>query len=428
MLNKVENDNKILYLNLRTWNNGSNGIYDYASTSIKNKKAFIAKRTYIVRTKNNIFLNIEQHVDIQFENGDDLIFYVINCINDTYILKNPIPNNLKLNEINFDYLNNKIWYVLKTIDLENNDNDSNCNEEYYLNQNDIIKIGRVKYAVQKIHLLEKKFNYPTAPLINNIQYNITDLNKNLNPVFEFIFPVEFYNDYIGIDNKINEQNKCRYCDKNNIYKETDDGNNFLISVCKCQELVHYKCLKKHFKDLQEKNVYNKNHIIYDDALIFNDFECPVCHNPYPTKFKLKNIDKIFDLIEIKEPNDCNYMILESIDYKKNDKYCKSIHIIKLKKSNGEPFKIGNDNDNDIIDRDISISDHHAILRFNDKDGKISIQNWKSKYGTSILIRNPIKILDKKIYLQVGRTYIEVCLMDKEEFEILKKEINIIFFD
>ena len=435
MHSNVKNDIKILYLNLNTWDSDSNYIYDYTSNEIKSIKAFISEPTYVVKTNNDIFLYIKQHADIQTKNGDVLLFHINNGSNNTFILINPIPNNLKYKEINFEYLNNKIWYVLKTVDLENKEKNSNCNEEYYLNENDIIKIGRVKYAVRKIHLLQKDNNLkgldPAIPAIN-IKYKISDLNKGLDPVFNFIVEDCIgYNDINGNNIYSNEKIlnlPCRYCKKDNIIKETDDGDNFLISICKCNKKFHVKCLKNYFKyNLQEKNDNNENIITYDNVMTFNDFECPDCHTPYPTRFKLKDNDKIFDLIDINEPNDCNYMILESIDYKQDDKYCKSIHIIKLIKKNGEPFKIGRDNDNDIIDRDISISRHHAILRFNEVDGTIIIQNWESKYGTLILVRKPIKILDKKIYLQVGKTYTEVCLKDKEEFEKKKKETNILFF-
>ena len=408
-----------------------NRIYGYTSTSIKSIKAYIAEPTYVVKTKNDIFLNIKQHADIQNENGDVLIFHVNKSISNTYFLMNPIPHHLRLNEINFDYLINKIWYVLKTVDLENHEKMLNCNEEYYLNQNDIIKLGKIKYAVQKIHLLQNDNNLgvepPPFPVIET-EYKISELNKNLDEVFEFVFPVKLFRDYINkYEKKIKPNEKididnCRYCNKNKINQDTDDGENFLISLCKCKELVHYKCLKNYLRNSLEKNDDEDENIIkYDEVMSFQDFECPTCKNQFPIKFKLPNKDKIFYLVDIQEPSDCNFMILETLDYKQNDKYSKSIHIIKFLKKNGEPFTIGRDNDNDIIDRDISISRHHAILRFNDENGQITIQNWNSKYGTLILVRKPFKILDKPISIQVGKTYIEASLINIEEYEKFKKE-------
>ena len=247
MHSNVKNDIKILYLNLNIWDSDSNYIYDYTSNEIKSIKAFISEPAYVVKTNNDIFLYIKQHADIQTKNGDVLLFHINNGSNNTFILINPIPNNLKYKEINFEYLNNKIWYVLKTVDLENKEKNSNCNEEYYLNENDIIKIGRVKYAVRKIHLLQKDNNLkgldPAIPAIN-IKYKISDLNKGLDPVFNFIVEDCIgYNDINGNNIYSNEKIlnlPCRYCKKDNIIKETDDGDNFLISICKCKEKNQHK--------------------------------------------------------------------------------------------------------------------------------------------------------------------------------------------
>lgn len=431
MMNVPKNDSKLLFLLLITSTTDSNSIFDYFSNSTKRIKAYILDNTYVVRTINDVFVYIDQHADINNTKGDILIFRVNVSSNNNYILMNPIPKKLESNENNYDYINNKIWYVLKTVDLENNlTKDSNCNEEYYLNQNDIIKLGSVKYAVQKLYLEQKDNNLngsePPKPIMEST-YRISDLNKDLNSVFDFVFQVKYFRGYIDINSKnknLNEnilQYKCEYCTKNTINKETDDGNNFLIAICKCKNFWHFKCLKNYFKDLMEKNNENENTIKYHEVMTFKNFQCQKCKNQYPIKFKLPGVDKIFELIEIKEPKDCNYMILESLD-KENDEYSKSIHIIKFK-NNGEPLTIGRDNDNDIIVRDISISRHHAIIRFNNLSGKVMIQNWKSKFGTLILVKKPITILDKKICLQVGKTYIEANLMNIEEYEKIKKEKN-----
>ena len=61
--------------------------------------------------------------------------------------------------------------------------------------------------------------------------------------------------------------------------------------------------------------------------------------------------------------------------------------------------------NDIIDTDISISRFHSVLKFNKDTGNITLEN-ESKFGTLVLVKNNIKLTDnKKIYFQVGRTFI-----------------------
>ena len=420
MLPLFKNDNKILNLILNTWGNDPNEIYDFSSNSIKKLRALIAESTYVVRTKNNIFQNIDQHADIDTKN-EDLIFHVNNSNHDTFILINPIPKNLKLTQYNFHYLNNKIWYVLKTDNQDNKEikeNDKKFNEEYYLNENDLIKIGKVKYAVQKIFLKSKNSidngAEPPGPDIEE-KYNISESNKNTQPVFDFTPEVKNSSGYVDLSekDKSTEENKkkivCQFCDNKLINQETDDGENFFISFCNC-DLVHFKCLKDYLnKQMEIKEQPKEDQCV--ETMTFKNFECSKCSIQYPVQFKLPKVDKIFNLVDIKEPEDCDYMILESIDYKQYEQYYKSIHIIKFKQ---ETIRIGRESDNDVIDRDISISRHHALLIL--KNEKICIRNLSKKFGTSVLIKKPIKILNKAIYLQVGRTYIEASLVSKEEYD------------
>ena len=137
---------------------------------------------------------------------------------------------------------------------------------------------------------------------------------------------------------------------------------------------------------------------------------------YPVKFKLEGIDKIFYLVDINEPKNCDFMILESIDYKQYEQYYKSIHIIKFLK---ETITVGRESYNDVVDKDISISRNHALLKL--KNDKIYIENVSKKFGTQVLVRKPIQILDKTIYLQIGRTYVEARLINKKEYDEKMKD-------
>ena len=105
------------------------------------------------------------------------------------------------------------------------------------------------------------------------------------------------------------------------------------------------------------------------------------------------------------------MILESLTYVKNKKNYKNIYVIKL---TGDDITIGRNNKNDIIDTDISMSRFHAVLKFNKETGNITLEN-KSKYGTLVLVKNNIKLSDnKKIYLQIGRTFITAEQKDEND--------------
>ena len=112
------------------------------------------------------------------------------------------------------------------------------------------------------------------------------------------------------------------------------------------------------------------------------------------------------------------MILESIEDKMYYGFLKLIYVIKLTE---EIINIGRVmNENDIIIRDPSISKMHAEIKYDKKKRKILIKNKSHTFGTSILIKNPLIIKNKKILLQNGRTLIEAKLMKVGDFE---KNIN-----
>ncbi len=97
---------------------------------------------------------------------------------------------------------------------------------------------------------------------------------------------------------------------------------------------------------------------------------------------------------------------------------KSIHVIQL---TGDVIKIGRGHESDVRINDISVSRVHALLKYDKVSGRLLIRNLKSKFGTLVLLKRPLIIKDKKIDLQVGRTFIEAGLISKKEFERLKKE-------
>jgi len=416
----ISNNNYILNIELITWINDIEGVFDHKSISLKKENILINEAVYIVRTNDNYIKKVEQHSDIKMNLGEELLFHVNNGKNDCYKFINPIPHNLKLTEENIRYLDKKLWYVLKSDELDA----KNVNNDYYLCENDIIKLGSLKYAVQEINIQNNIYNEKEPPNIIP-DYDISLLNKNCPPVFDFIYEVNNYYNYIDLnkikigtiqgDNpKSDYQKKCKIC---SCVESINGKNDPLISLCACKELIHYKCLKKL---INEKTIIeNENNFV--KSIKISEFECENCKTQLPIRFRLSKINKIFYLIDIKKPIKCDYIILESLNLRKNDKYAKSIHIISLMKNY---ILLGRDNENDIMEIESSISRKHAVLKYNKENGSIILENRSSTYGTLVLIKNPIQILEQKIQLQVGRTIIEANLMKMEEFKKLKNSNKI----
>ena len=162
-----------------------------------------------------------------------------------------------------------------------------------------------------------------------------------------------------------------------------------------------------------------------------NFSCEVCQDPYPLRFDIiKNNEQkqeccLVDGLYL--PENTNYMILESLtqiiaDKEKKKKNTKNIFVIKLTE---KEIKVGRSEINDIIDDFPMISREHAVLKFDENEGKVIIKN-KGRCGTSVLIKKSVKLeIGQKIYLQVGNTYIkaEVKEDDSKEEEENNSEDN-----
>ena len=409
----VQNSNFVLSLCTKTWVRDSHGLYDYESNQTKNLNAVLAESIYIARKKHDI--KTLNNLNDLVPEEEELLFNVMNNSTDEFILENTVPIHIQPTEKNINDLSNKIWYVLKNDPLHSNQSNqtvTNTNDDYYLCKNDVIKLGRVKYSLNEINIPSRQNNIDIAlPYHDPSKYDIDSLNINTEPVFDFIFQAKDSSEYNNIpdDEKI-----CKIC-----YSEDNEKDkNPLVHLCNCSgglRFSHFECIKKwmetklSIKENEKKTVKSYN---------IKSFNCEICKTPYPFKFKLNGIDKPFELIDLQKPIDCNYIILESLNQMKENCNIKSIHVIQL---NGEELTIGRGHDSDVRINDISVSRNHAKIKYNLDDGTLLLRDLKSKFGTLILIKKPLKIKEKKIHLQIGRTYIEAWLMSMADFERLKRE-------
>ena len=379
------NEKFVLSLCTKTWVRDSHGLFDYESSQTRNLNAVLAESIYITRKKHDI-KTLNNLKDLKQEE-EELLFNVKNDHKDEYVLENPVPILVQPTEKNINDLSNKIWYVLKNDpNISNNSNQTitNTNDDYYLCKNDVIKLGRVKYSLNEINIPSRQNNIDRSqPLSDPSKYDIDELNKNTESVFDFIFQAKDSSEYTDIpdDEKI-----CKIC-----YSEENMETKLII------------------KEKEKKTVKSYN---------IKSFNCEICKTPYPFKFKLNGIEKPFELIDLQKPSGCDYIILESLNQMKENCNIKSIHVIQL---NSDELTIGRGHESDVRINDISVSRKHAVLKYNVEEGTLLLRDLKSKFGTLILIKKPLLIKEKKIHLQIGRTYIEGWLMGMADFEKLRRE-------
>ena len=406
------NEKYVLSLCTKTWVRDSHGLFDYESNQTKHLNAILAESVFITRKKHEI-KTVNNPKQLQEE--EELLFNVRHDDINKFVLESPVPVRIQPSQKNINELSNKIWYILKNDPIKSNNSNQviiNTNDDYYLCKNDVIKLGRVKYSLNEINIPSRQNNIDTAPPMTDItKYDIDDLNKNTEPVFDFIFKARDSSEYTDIPE---DERLCKIC----YSEENDRENNPLVHLCNCNgglRFSHYMCIKRwmetklQIKENEKKTVKSYN---------IKSFNCEICKTPYPFKFKLNGIEKPFELIELEKPVGCDYIVLESLNQMKENCNIKSIHVIQL---GTDELIIGRGHESDIRINDISVSRSHAKLKYDMENGTILLRDLKSKFGTLILIKKPLQIKEKKIHIQIGRTYIEGWLMGMEEFNKLRKE-------
>ena len=406
------NEKYVLSLCTKTWVRDSHGLFDYESNQTKHLNAILAESVFITRKKHEI-KTVNNPKQLQEE--EELLFNVRHDDINKFVLESPVPVRIQPNQKNINELSNKIWYILKNDPIKSNNSNQviiNTNDDYYLCKNDVIKLGRVKYSLNEINIPSRQNNIDTStPITDSTKYDIDDLNKNTEPVFDFIFQAKDSSEYTDIPD---DERLCKIC----YSEENDRENNPLVHLCNCNgglRFSHYMCIKRwmetklQIKENEKKTVKSYN---------IKSFNCEICKTPYPFKFKLNGIEKPFELIELEKPVGCDYIVLESLNQMKENCNIKSIHVIQL---GTDELIIGRGHESDIRINDISVSRSHAKLRYDMENGTILLRDLKSKFGTLILIKKPLQIKEKKIHIQIGRTYIEGWLMGMEEFNKLRKE-------
>lgn len=144
------------------------------------------------------------------------------------------------------------------------------------------------------------------------------------------------------------------------------------------------------------------------------------------RFRHNNVTQ--NLIDLSRPIDKNYMILESLNQVKDGNNYKSIHVIILEPNN--KIVMGRGHEADVRINDISVSRSHGTITLGDNN-KILLRDLGSKFGTLALIQENFKCTNKKVCLQIGRSYMEVrcCpIMDmanaqKEQSELEKSNLQ-----
>ena len=185
---------------------------------------------------------------------------------------------------------------------------------------------------------------------------------------------------------------CRIC-----YNEEDDKNNPLVQPCNCSgsmRFIHLNCLK-HWINTRSC-VKMESNSIYSTYLI-KPVECELCKEKLPDY--VSHNDKLYEILDL-ETDYKNYLVMENLSLDKhNNKFLYAISMDENRK-----LKVGRGHDAILVLNDISISRVHCIFTIDSKN--VYLEDNNSKFGTLVLIQNPVIKLTENLplYIQVGRSF------------------------
>ena len=260
--------------------------------------------------------------------------------------------------------------------------------DYEIQERDILKIGRVKFAVKEI-------GYSNQPMEVDTQ-NKEEKGHSANSVAADINEEEFeeFQEVPGVfenNAETDPECKCRFC-----WESIATPENPLLGTCKCTGTVgkiHYNCLSAWLQSRQQSKT-SVNFSTY----FWKAFQCEICTVAYPLMMKCNG--KNFNLVKYEKPQG-DYMVLESLSQEKNTS--RIIHIIRPSATK-TVFKLGRGHESDLRINDISVSRCHTKIKF--ERGKFLLEDNQSKFGTLVLVKQRTPLLpgyNKAV--QVGRTVI-----------------------
>jgi len=122
------------------------------------------------------------------------------------------------------------------------------------------------------------------------------------------------------------------------------------------------------------------------------------------------------LIEIEQPKQENYILIESMPLDKNTS--RMIHALGVTE-NKETFKLGRGHESEVRVNDISVSRCHAIIKY--KPDGFYIEDNISKFGTIVLVKEKLPLeQDCTKAVQIGRTVVSFTVR-KLDYEKIKKQ-------
>ena len=270
-----------------------------------------------------------------------------------------------------------------------------------IKEGDIIKLGRLRLKFDKINFSKNGKNEnnnlitsrASNTMINTMHMTSSnDLFININNNFS----EEITKNNLFIENEKDKESTekiyCRLC-----YQEESTILDPLLCPCKCKgsmKYIHFSCLKKSI--MQKIQIRNEK---YFDLYFFKSYNCEICLETYPKYIKYKSYT--YNLVDVDLSKYTDYVQTSIIYYtennhnlninndKENKKQLSYLGYLIFNIEENSEMKVGRNQNNEIVLKDISISRFHCILKR--ENNILKIKDTKSKFGTLSYVKNTKQI-------------------------------------
>jgi len=359
----------------------SYGLFDYETTNYHNQNFVLSHPGKLTRLNDEIiYQNFSDENKRTRRSSEDI------NLEETILYALETLDGIKINvEATDPHDANQIWHV-----AEGGENIRG----QILKPQDIIKLGRVMFRINKIKVGKTKDSKKQMSRKSIIK----SIKDHMQMRESFIIENATDDDEKGRSRKgSNAALLCKIC----LYEKSEEEDDPLISPCKCTgsvKFVHLKCMQNWIKS--KLNMEQNNNII---TILWKNLNCELCKEKLPITLHQNGED--FSLVPFTNKISESYVVLESFSKEKDST---GIHLIDL--SSNQSFKIGRGHDCDLKISDISVSRVHAILAVS--KGNLYLKDNSSKFGTLILNRSPLFFNyehTKSGLIQCGRTLFRFTL-------------------
>jgi hypothetical protein len=366
----MKNPSSCVEIKTVTWSKDSHGLFDYESKNVQLSKTKIDSSSNVYKGDSEIVIKGDTDLPPNKSNSDeaaDHLFSIQTGVEgaDKYFLKPARIQNLDENPQKNAFL------IVRSLK-----DDEGVQKGYNLELGEVIRLGRIEYRVLEFQ--------------DNLQ-NVQSLLLNEPPrncPFNLLVK--------DCNNTAEGKRQCRIC-----LLDEEDTDEVLVNPCACKgtsEYMHIKCLQDWISSKVKKKVNQSASCVY-----WKKLNCEICKVPLPDLVEVEG--KRMQLVPIYR-SEAPYILLERVFYDKTkDNHTtnsKTMIVLTIQKD-AENIKMGRGHDCDVRENDISVSRLHAYIKY--QEGKFTITDNNSKFGTLILLRKEYEIGKRKVAIQSGRTVI-----------------------